>query len=173
MIRCSGDAGEVVSSVGAIEPLLVLVVGVLNVLRQPVLGPVDRLTVDGGLHVVEDDKELVMLHLVVDTVEELNIAESGLLKVEVELHVLLHLVKTLLAIRVLGDLEDVGEEHVVLTVDTGVVSGEGGVPDVGLRHLVLQVSLVAKVGVLDVLHQPVLGPLELVDVDRGGHLVEP
>ena len=148
-------------------------VSVLDVLRQPVLGPVDGLTVDGCLHVVEDDKELVMLHLVINTVEVLNVAESGLLIVKVELHVLLHLVKNFLALGVLRDLKDVGKEDVVLTVDSGIVSGEGLVPDVGLRYLMLQMSLVAEVSVLDVLHQPVLGPLELVDVYGGGNLVEP
>ena len=79
-------------------------VGVLDVLRQPVLGPVDGLTVDGGLHVIKDDPKLVMLHLVIDTVEELNITNPALFKVEVELHVLLHLVKDLLAVWVLRDL---------------------------------------------------------------------
>ena len=73
----------------------------------------------------------------------------------------------------LRDLKDVGEEDIVFTIKTRVVSGEGGVPDIGLRHLMLQSSLVAKVCVLDVLHQPVLGPLELLDVHRGRHLVEP
>ena len=61
----------------------------------------------------------------------------------------------------------------MLTVNTGVVSGKGLVPDIRLRHHMLQMSLVSKIGVLDVLHQPVLGPLELVDVHGGGHLVEP
>ena len=79
-------------------------VGVLDVLRQPVLGPVDGLTVDGGLHVIEDDPELIMLHLVIDTVEELNIAEPAFLKVEVELQILLHLVEAFLALGVLRNL---------------------------------------------------------------------
>ena len=61
----------------------------------------------------------------------------------------------------------------MLTVKTGVVSGKGLIPDIRLRHHMLQVYLVSKVGVLDVLHQPVLGPLKLVDVHGGGHLFEP
>ena len=148
-------------------------VGVLDVLCQPVLGPVDGLTVDGCLHVIEDDEELVMLHLVINTVEKLNVAEPRLLKVEVELHVLPHDVEGLLALGMLRDGEDVGEEDVMLSINPGVICGKGGIPDIGLGNLVLKVPLVSKVCVLDMLHQPVLGPLEFLNVHRRGHLVEP
>ena len=60
---------------------------VLDVLGQPVLGPVDGLAVDGGLHVVQEHEELVVLHLVVHTVVVLDGAESLLLVVKMKLHV--------------------------------------------------------------------------------------
>ena len=69
-----------------------LVVRVLDVLCQPVLGPVDLLAVNRGLQVLQDHKELVVLHLVVHTVEVGYNTESVLLIVKMVLHLLLQLV---------------------------------------------------------------------------------
>ena len=120
-IRCSGNSGKVVSGVGPVESLLVLVVSVLDVLRQPVLGPVDGLTVDGGLHVVQEDKELVVLHLVIHTVEVLDSTESLLLIVKMKLHVGFESVQNLLIIRIERNIKDVGKKNIMLLIKSFVL----------------------------------------------------
>ena len=112
---------KVVTRIGSIKASLVLMVSVLDVLSQPVLGPVDGLTVDGSSHVVQEDKELVVLHLVVNTVEVLHSTESSLLKVKMQLHVFLQFVQGSLTVRDLGDLKDVGEEDIVFGINTRVL----------------------------------------------------
>ena len=115
------STSKVVTRIGSIKTSLVLMVSVLDVLSQPVLGPVDGLTVDGCSHVVQEDKELVVLHLVVNTVEVLHSTESSLLKVKMQLHVFLQFVQGSLTVRDLGDLKDVGEEDIVFGINTRVL----------------------------------------------------
>ena len=87
VVCCLGQGpGEVFSGVRPNHPGLVLVVRVLDVLRQPVLGPVDLLAVDRGGEAVQDNSEPVVLHLVVDTVKVGDGAEPLLLVCEVRLH---------------------------------------------------------------------------------------
>ena len=96
-------------------------VSVLDVLRQPVLGPVDGLAVDRGLHVVQEDKELVVLHLVVHTVEVLDGTESLFLIVKVKLHVGFQNVQSFLIFRVDGNLKDIGKKDIVLLINSVVL----------------------------------------------------
>ena len=96
-------------------------VSVLDVLCQPVLGPVNGLTVDGSSHVVQEDKELVVLHLVVNTVEVLHCTESSLFKVKMKFHVFFQFVQSSLAVRDLGHLKDVGKQDIVFRINTRVL----------------------------------------------------
>ena len=115
---------------------------VLDVLSQPVLRPVDLLTADGHLLVLEDNPELVVLHLVSHTGKVGDGAEALLLVLEVQVHVVLQVLQLGGIVRVLRDGEDVGEEDVVLLVEPAVVRGKRLVPDIRLRHLMLEVALV-------------------------------
>jgi len=165
--------GKVGSLLGVLQPCLVLVVSVLDVLRQPVLGPVDLLAANRDLQVLQHHPELVVFGLVVHTVVVLDIAEPLLLKVKVLLHVVLQHLELSGVLRLLGNCKDVGKQHIVFLVEPAVVNLERLIPHVGLRGLVLQCSLVAKVGVLDVLGKPVLGPLDLAQVDGSVHPDKP
>ena len=89
---------------------------VLDVLGQPVLGPVDGLAVDGGLHVVQEHEELVVLHFVVHTVVVLDGAESLLLVVKMKLHVGFQSVQSFLIIRVDGNRKNVCKKNVMLLI---------------------------------------------------------
>ena len=64
-------------------------VGVLDVLRQPVLSPVDFLTAHWHFQVLQHHPELGVLGLVVHAVVVLHVGESLLLEVEVLHHVVL------------------------------------------------------------------------------------
>ena len=115
---------------------------VLDVLSQPVLRPVDLLTADGHLLVLKDNPELVVLHLVSHTGKVGDGTEALLLVLEVQVHVVLQVLQLGGIVRVLRDGEDVGKEDVVLLIDPGVVRGKRIVPDIRLRHLMLEVALV-------------------------------
>ena len=115
---------------------------VLDVLSQPVLGPVDLLTADGHLLVLKDNPELVVLHLVSHTGKVGDGTEALLLVLEVQVHVVLQVLQLGGIVRVLRDGEDVGKEDVVLLIDPAVVRGKRLVPDIRLRHLMLEVALV-------------------------------
>ena len=97
-----------------------------------------------------------MLSLVVNAVVMLDVAEPLLLEVKVLLDVVLQHLELCGVIGVLGNGQNVCKEHVMLLVEPAVVNFEGFVPDVGLGDLVLQGSLVAKDGVLDVLLENML-----------------
>merc|ERR1719300_1258415 len=125
--------GKVGSLLGVLQPRLVLVVSVLDMLGQPVLSPVDLLTANRHLQVLEHHPELVVLCLVVDAVVVLNTAEPLLLKVKVLLHVVLQHLERCSVIRVLRNCEDVGEEHIVFLVEPAVVNLEGLVTDFGYK----------------------------------------
>ena len=118
-----------------LQPCLVLVVRVLDVLRQPVLGPVDLFTTNRHLLVLKNDPESIMLHPVVYTVVALHSAEVALFIQKVLLHVVLQSLQQDWVIGVLGHMEDVLKEY----------------SDVGLRNLMFEVALITKVCVLDVL----------------------
>ena len=115
---------------------------VLDVLSQPVLGPVDLLTADGHLLVLKDNPELVVLHLVSHTGKVGDGTEALLLVLEVQVHVVLQVLQLGGIVRVLRDGEDVGKEDVVLLINPRVVRGKRLVPDIRLRHLMLEVALV-------------------------------
>ena len=134
-------------------------VGVLDALSEPVLCPVDLLTIDRHLHVLHYHPELVVFLLVVDTVVVLDIADPLLLKVKVLFQVVLQHFPA-------SDGKDVCKEYNVFLVKPAVVNLERLIPNIGFRDLVLQSSLVAKVGVLDVRGEPVLGPLDLTQQER-------
>ena len=76
-------------------------VSILDMLGQPVLSPVDLLTVNWNLEILQDDPKLVVLHLVINTVVAWNRAESLLLVVKVFSHGVLQCVQFLSAIRCL------------------------------------------------------------------------
>ena len=115
---------------------------VLDVLGKPVLGPVDLLTPNGHLLVLEHHPEAVVLHLVRHTGKVGDGTEPLLLILEMQVHVVLQDLELGGIVGVLRHGEDVGEEHVVLLVNPLVVGGKGLVPDIRLRHLVLQMTLV-------------------------------
>ena len=117
-------------------------VSVFDVLSQPVLCPVDCFTVNRGLEIIQDDPELVVLHLVSHTGKVGDGTEALLLVLEVQVHVVLQVLQLGGIVRVLRDGEDVGKEDVVLLVDPRVVRGKRLVPDIRLRHLMLEVALV-------------------------------
>merc|ERR1719452_342210 len=165
--QCSG---KVVSGIGSNQSCFVLVVSVLDVLGQPVLGPVDLLTVDRNLEVFKDDPELVMLHLVVDTVVVGHSAVPLLLILEVIPHSLLQSGKVVSIFRLLGNSQDLGKENIMLPIKPGVISCKGSIPNIRLRHFMLQMSLVAKVSILNVLSKPILSPLNLCMINWGVHL---
>ena len=62
----------------------------------------------------------------------------------------------------MSDRPDVVEQDLVLVVNPLVERLNRVIPEVGLWHMVGHEADVLEVGVLDVLHQPVLGPCQLV-----------
>jgi len=155
---------------GSKEPLLVLVVSVLDVLCQPVLGPVDFFTSNWNLLLFKDDPELVMLHLVVNTVEVGNFTELSFFIDKVLLQKSLQVFKNGSIIRVLGNSKDLLEENIMLSINLRIVSGKGLIPDIWFRNRVSKFSSVAKVSVHDVLSKPVLGPFDFSIVNWSIHL---
>ena len=115
---------------------------VLDVLSEPVLGPIDLLTADRHLLVLKDNPELVVLHLVSHTGKVGDGAEALLLVLEVQVHVVLQVLQLGGIVGVLRDGEDIGKEDVVLLVEPAVVRGKRLVPDIRLWHLMLEVALV-------------------------------
>ena len=96
-------------------------VSVLDVLGQPVLGPVDLLTVNWNLEIIQDNPELVVLHLVINTVVAWNRAESLLLVIKVFSHGVLHCCQFLSVIRCLGYSKDLGKQNIVFLIQAGVL----------------------------------------------------
>ena len=86
---------------------------------------------------------LVVLHLVLHAGKVGDGTEPLLLVLEMQVHVVLQDLQLVGIVGVLRHSEDVSKEYVVLLVDPRVVGGKGLVPDIRLRHLVLQVTLVA------------------------------
>jgi len=152
------------------QPLLVSMVGVLDVLCQPVLGPVDLLTVNRHLQILQDDPELVVLHLVVNTVVAWDSTEPLLLIIKVQPHVLLESIKVGSTVWVLGHFKDISKEDIVLLIQSFVISGKACIPNIWLRNIMLKMSPVTKVSVLNVLDKPILSPLQQGNINWGSHL---
>merc|ERR1719508_387993 len=94
-LSCSRQCSrEVLSTIWSNQSCLILVVGVLYVLGKPVLRPVDLLTSNWNLEVIQDDPELVVLHLVVHAVVLGHSTVPLLLILEVVPHSLLQDVET-------------------------------------------------------------------------------
>merc|ERR1719452_169346 len=165
--QCSG---KVVSGIWSNQSCFVLVISVLDVLGQPVLGPVDLLTTNRSLEIIKDDPELVMLHLVVDTVVMGYSAVSLLFILKVIPHSLLQSCKVVSIFRVLGNSQDLGKEDIVLTIKPGVISCKGSIPNIWLRHFMFQMSLVSKVSIFNMLRKPILSPLHLCIINWSVHL---
>lgn len=100
-------------------------VGILDMICQPALSPVNLLTINGGLEIIQDDKELVVFHLVINTIEVGYGAKPVLLIVKVSLHLLLQLGKGIFAVRVLGDLQDAGKQSFMLRIDSSILLNKG------------------------------------------------
>ena len=152
------------------EPAPVLVISVLDVLGEPVLGPVDLLTAHRHLLILEHNVEPVVLHLVFNTGVALHVTESAFFIVKVLIEQSLQVSKDCSVFRVLGYSKDLLEENIMFIIKLFVVNSKGVVPDIGFRNRVGKLSLVAKVGVLDMLNQPVLGPLDFIDIHGSIHL---
>merc|ERR1719508_264093 len=146
---------------------------VLDMLREPVLDPVNHLAVNGHLGDLHDDPELVMFHLVVVAVVAWNCAEARFLKTKMKLHVFLQLFQGSGIFGMLGYLEDVLEQDVMLRIEPTVVHGECFIPDIWLGNLVEEVTFESEIGVLDVLGEPVLGPFDVFKDHRGVHAFQP
>ena len=112
---------EVVSRIRSNESCLVSMVSVLDVLGQPVLGPVDLFTTNRDLEIIKDDPELVVLHLVVNTVVSRHSAVSLLLVLEVVPHSLLEYSQVVSILRVLRHSKDLGKENIMLLIKSGVL----------------------------------------------------
>ena len=102
-------------------------VGVLDVLSQPVLGPVDLLTTHRNSKVLKDYPESIVLGPVVHTVEVLHGTEVSLLIKKVLLDVFLQLLQLGAVLWVLGHRQDVSKQQVMLIVQPGVLKTELGV----------------------------------------------
>merc|ERR1719508_471836 len=146
---------------------------VFDMLCEPVLDPIDHLTVNGHLGDLHDHPELVMFHLVVVAVVAWNCAEARFLKTKMKLHVFLQLFQGSGIFGMLGYLEDVLEQDVMLRIEPTVVHGECFVPDIWLWNLVEEITFEAEIGVLDVLGEPVLGPFDVFKDHRGVHAFQP
>ena len=84
-------------------------VSVLDVLGQPVLGPVDLFTTNRNMEIIKDDPELVVLHLVVNTVVSRHSTVPLLLILEVLPHSLLEYSQVVSILRVLRHSKDLGK----------------------------------------------------------------
>ena len=84
-------------------------VSVLDVLGKPVLGPVDLFTINRNLDILKDDPELVVLHLVVNTVVSRHSTVPLLLILEVVPHSLLEDSQIISILRVLRHGKDLGK----------------------------------------------------------------
>ena len=96
-------------------------VSILDVLGQPVLGPINFLTTNRDLEIIQDDPELVMLHLVVHTVVLVHGAVSLLLILEVIPHSLLQCSQEVSIFWVLRYGKDLGKQHIMLLINSGVL----------------------------------------------------
>jgi len=152
------------------ESSLVLMVSVLDVLSQPVLGPVDLLASNRDLLLFKDDKELVVLHLVLNTAVVGNLTELAFLIVKVFLQQSLQVFQDSGILRVLGDSKDLLEENIVFSINLRIVSGKGFIPNIRFRYWVSQLSSVSKVSVHDVLSKPVLSPFDFTQINWSIHL---
>merc|ERR1719402_971692 len=146
---------------------------VLDMLRKPVLDPVDHFAVNGHLGDLHDHPELVMFHLVVVAVVAWNCAEARFLKTKMKLHVFLQLFQGGRIFGMLGYLEDVLEQDVVLGIKPGVVHSECFIPDVWLWNVVEKVTFEAEIGVLNMLGEPVLRPFDIFKYHWGVHAFKP
>ena len=107
----------------SIEPGLVTMVSVLDVLGQPILGPVDFLTTNSDLEIIQDYPELVMLHLVVHTVVLVQGAVSLLIVLDVIPHSLLECGQEVGIFWVLRYGKDLGKQHIMLLIKSSVLKG--------------------------------------------------
>ena len=148
-------------------------VGVLDVLGEPLLGPVELLTAHWHLHLLKEDPELVVLQLVLGAGKVGDLAELALLIVKVVPVQLLQLSQLVGVIRSMGELQGLLEEDSVLSINLRVVGGKGLIPDIGLGDSVGKFASVTKVSVLDVLDKPVLGPFDLALVSRSLDVSQP
>merc|ERR1719508_594643 len=170
-LSCSRQCSrEILSTIWSNQSCLILVVGVLYVLGKPVLRPVDLLTSNWNLEVIQDDPELLVLHLVVHTVVLGHSTVPLLLILEVVPHSLLEDGQVVCIFRMLRHSQDLGKQNIMLLIKPVVISRKTLIPYIGLRHFMLQMSLVAKVCVLEVLSKPILSPLDLYIINRCMHL---
>ena len=129
-----------------------------DVLHQPVLGPVNIRRRNWVLESIEPLEEgLVLQGVLLAVVVGLGSAEETPLVVEVRSHLGLQVGQVHRALRSMAKFSDVVEENLVLVINASIESLNTVVPVVGLGHMVGQQVDVLEVGVLDVLHQPVLG----------------
>ena len=98
-------------------------VGVLYVLGKPVLRPVDLLTSNWNLEVIQDDPELVVLHLVVHTVVLGHSTVPLLLILEVVPHSLLEDGQVVCIFRMLRHSKNLGKQNIVLLIKPVVLKG--------------------------------------------------
>ena len=73
----------------------------------------------------------------------------------------------------MSNRSDVVEEDLVLVIEPLVERLNGVIPAEGLGHMMGHEANVLEVGVLDVLHQPVLGPGQLMFRHWGFPFVKP
>ena len=122
MLSCSRQwSREILPRIWSNESCLVPVVSVLNVLGKPVLGPIDLLTTHRNMEVIQDDPELVVLHLVVNTVVPGHRAVPLLLILEVVPHSLLEFGQVVCILRVLRHSKDLGKQNIMLLIKSVVL----------------------------------------------------
>merc|ERR1712142_1155541 len=148
------------------ESFFVLVVSVLDMLCQPVLSPVNLFTANWYLEVLESNKELVMLHLVINAVIAGNLTELALFILKVLFWQGFQLGKYFRIFGMLGYSKNILKKNSVLIINLLIVSCKGFIPNIRIWHCMFQLSSVFKISVLDMLSQPVLGNLDILDLCR-------
>merc|ERR1719318_491038 len=159
------SSGEVLPRIRSNESCLVSMVSVLDVLGQPVLGPVNLFTTNRNSEILKYDPELVVLHLVVNTVEPGNCTKSLLLILKVVPDSLLEYSEVVSILWILRDRKDLGKQNIMLLIKSGIISSKAFIPNIWLGYNMLKMSPVAKVSVLDMLNKPILSPLHFLMAD--------
>ena len=171
---CSPDVGPWHFVGIGVQLGFVIEVSVDDVLHEPVLGPVSISSRDGVLKGVEPLEEgLVLEGVLLAVIVGLGGAEEAPLVVKVSPHLRLQVGQMHCALWSVSQLSDVVEQNLVLIVDPSIEDLDTVIPVIRLGHVVGQQVDVLEVGVLDVLHQPVLRPRQLRLRHRGRPLVKP
>merc|ERR1712234_1186 len=140
-------------------------VRVLDMLCQPVLSPVNLFTANWYLEVLESNKTC-------------NASSCDQCSYSWESHRTcpLHTQSVVLGFqlgkyfrifRMLGYSKNILKKNSVLIINLLIVSCKGFIPNIRIWRCMFQLSSVFKISVLDMLSQPVLGNLDILDLCRG------